>query len=75
MPAAPFFAAVRVAPQPGDLKTVSARVPHPKGFIDVELAFDGGKARGTVALPQGVSGTFEFGGATLPLIGGINKIG
>lgn len=73
MPASPFFKTVRVAPQPGDLQRLSARVPHPAGFIDVDLSFTPGPA-GTVTLPPGVTGTFEFSGRTLPLSPGSNPI-
>ncbi len=71
--AAPFFEKVCVAPQPGGLKSVKASYPHPSGkMIEVDLTFDGGKARGKVTTP--VSGEFVFGGATIPLKPGVNEI-
>ena len=72
-PAAPFFAKVRVAPCPGGLKSLKATHPHPKGWIEVDLKFDGDKATGMVITP--VPGTFEFGGKTVELKAGINAIG
>ena len=74
MPSSPFFKTVRVAPQPGELKSVKAKVPHPKGFVEVDLAFDGDAATGTVTLPDGINGEFVFGGRTLPLTAGTNHL-
>ena len=71
--AAPFFAKVQVAPCPGTLTELRAKHPHPRGFVEVELKFDGGKASGTVKTP--VPGTFLFGGKTVELSVGENKIG
>ena len=71
--AAPFFEKVRVAPCPGGLKSLKATHPHPKGWIEVDLKFDGDKATGMVITP--VPGTFEFGGKTVELKAGINAIG
>ena len=71
--AAPFFAKVRVAPQPGTLKELKAKHPHPQGYVEVDLKFDGGKATGVVKTP--VEGVFEYGGATVPLKAGVNAIG
>ena len=73
-PAAPFFREVRVAPQPGPLSFVKARVPHPRGFVEVDLRFADGAASGTVTLPDGVPGTFAFGGREVALHAGANEI-
>jgi len=70
--AAPFFEKVRVAPCPGGLKSLKATHPHPKGWIEVDLRFDGDKASGTVTTP--VPGTFEFGGGKVELCAGVNRI-
>lgn len=67
--AAPFFEKVRIAPQPGDLKSVKATWPHPSGrMIEVDLSFDGGKVKGRLSSP--VPGTFEWRGETIPLKAG-----
>ena len=71
-PAAPFFEKVRVAPCPGGLKSLKATHPHPKGWIEVDLKFDGDKATGMVITP--VPGIFEFGGKTVELKAGINAL-
>ena len=70
--AAPFFRQVRVAPQPGTLKSLKARHPHPDGWIEVELAFADGQATGTIRTP--VPGTFAFGGREIKLQPGKNTI-
>ncbi len=70
--AAPFFAKVRVAPQPGHLKEIQATHPHPKGWIKVDLTFNGNTATGTIDTP--VEGSFEYGGKIIPLKVGVNKI-
>ena len=70
--AAPFFEKALVAPCPGGLKSFKARHPHPKGWIEVDLKFDGDTASGTVKTP--VPGTFEFKGRAVPLEVGENLI-
>jgi hypothetical protein len=70
--AAPFFKKVRVAPCPGGLKELKASHPHPKGWIEVDLKFDGDKASGTINTP--VPGTFEFGGMKVELSRGENRL-
>ncbi len=69
---APFFAKVRVAPQPGHLKEIHATHPHPQGWIKVNLTFSDNKAAGTVETP--VEGVFEYGGKQIPLKVGVNMI-
>ena len=62
-----------VAPQLGGLKSIKASYPHPCGkMIEVELTFEGGKARGRVVTP--VAGEFVFGGVARPLVPGANEI-
>lgn len=70
--AAPFFEKVLVAPCPGGLAEVKARQPHPQGFVEVELKFDGDRATGMVRTP--VPGIFRFGGRERALKAGSNDI-
>jgi len=70
--AAPFFEKVLVAPCPGGLKELTAKHPHPQGFVEVDLRFDGDTVSGTVKTP--VPGTFTYGGRTQPLQPGENRI-
>ena len=73
--AAPFYGRVRIAPQPGGLSFIKARAPHPNGFIEEELRFDGGAVTGSVTLPAAVEGEFVWKGKRLPLHSGVNVIG
>ena len=73
-PAAPFFAQVRVAPQPAGLPFVKAKTPCPQGFVVTDLTFRDGHATGTVELPEGLSGTFVWAGEELPLKPGVNTV-
>ena len=70
--AAPFFEKVRVAPCPGSLTSLTAKHPHPQGFVEVDLKFADGKASGTVKTP--VAGEFVFGGQRIALAPGENRI-
>ena len=72
--AAPFYGKVLVAPQPGHLKFIRSATPTPKGMVELDLRFDGGKATGKVTLPAGLDGTFEWKGAKKPLKSGVNEI-
>ena len=71
--AAPGFAKVEVKPAPGKLSFVRAKVPHPRGFVAVDLRFDSG-VRGTIALPSDTEGDFIWRGERVPLRSGINSI-
>lgn len=73
-PGAPCFKSVRVAPQPGGLKRIKSRTPHPKGFVELDLNFDGDAVRGTVSLPDGVPGEFMWRKSRLPLKPGHQEI-
>ena len=73
-PASDGFASVRIAPQPGGLKRISARMPTPKGMVSVALRFENDVPTGTVTLPDGLPGTFEWKGASRPLHAGENII-
>jgi hypothetical protein len=71
---APGFARVRVAPNLGQLSQVHARMPHPKGEIDVQLVRRGAGLTADVELPAGVTGEFVWAGATRPLAAGKNRL-
>ena len=51
---------------------------QPQAFFrlrrDFEAVDDGGKASGTVTLPTGLDGTFEWKGTCLPIVAGRNVI-
>jgi len=69
-PGAPGFEVVRMAPSPGRLGEIRARTPHPAGFIEAELRFEGGACTGQVRLPEGVRGELVWRGARVELAGG-----
>ena len=73
-PASPFFRTVRVAPQPAGLKFVKAKTPCPQGIIETDLRFEGDAVRGTVTLPKGLTGVFEWRGKTRPLAPGRQEV-
>jgi hypothetical protein len=56
-PGSAGFRTVRIEPQLGALKFARGTMVHPKGTIKVDLTQeDGGRLRGTIDLPDGVSG-------------------
>lgn len=73
-PSSPGFGTVRITPALGPLHQIEASMPHPEGTITVDLERDGEHIRGTVTLPDGVSGTFEWNGTTVALDGGTRAI-
>lgn len=74
-PAAPFFGKVRVAPAPGPLRRLHARTPHPKGFVETDLVFDGrGGVFGDVRMPAGIAGEFVWQGSRLALTNASTRI-
>jgi hypothetical protein len=69
--AAPFFEKVRIAPQPGNLKSIKASYPHPSGkMIEVDLSFSDGGVKGKIVTP--VSGEFVYKGIIVALKPGEN---
>lgn len=73
-PAEPGFRSVKVEPHLGTLHTIKGKIPHPAGFIYVELTRKGQGLKGSVTLPVGLSGTFVLGKQSLPLHAGKNEI-
>jgi hypothetical protein len=71
---APGFSKIRIAPNLGRLDHVDATMPHPKGIIRVQLTKSGEAVSGTVELPDGVTGKFEWRGQSRTLRPGVNKL-
>ena len=71
---APGFRKVRIAPNPGKLDEVDARMPHPNGEIRVKLKRQNGKLSAEVNLPTGITGEFDWNGATRSLSAGSNRL-
>jgi alpha-L-rhamnosidase len=61
-PTAPGFQALQIAPSPGGLKYLDVRAPHPRGWIEGRLEFDGDQCSGRITLPPGVQGRFVWRG-------------
>jgi hypothetical protein len=75
-PAGPGFARVDVRPHLGRLTRARGKVPHPAGgFIEVELERRGDNLVGTIALPDGVTGTFGDRHHIRTLTAGRNQVG
>lgn len=75
MPSQPGFKTVRIAPALGDLKEVSASMPHPAGEISLLLKRVGKKGiHAEINLPLQVTGQFFWNGKTVPLRSGAQII-
>ncbi len=68
------FNKVLIAPHLGKLTNLKASMPHPKGRISVDYNIVKGKLAGSIILPKGLDGTFEFGGKKMELREGVNYI-
>ncbi|TFI59247.1 alpha-L-rhamnosidase [Sphingomonas parva] len=73
-PASPGFRTVRIAPALGPLRRVHGIVPHPAGPIELRLRRSGGRLRGEVILPPGLSGRFEQDGQSVALRPGRQQV-
>jgi alpha-L-rhamnosidase len=69
-PGTPGFGTVRIAPEPGDLKKLTIRYPHPQGEIIAHYEIVGSALHAEITLPTGLTGTFEWRGKSHPLHGG-----
>jgi alpha-L-rhamnosidase len=62
-PASPGFSRIRIAPSLGNLKQLSASMPHPKGTIITEYNIDKkGTLTARLSIPEGTSGVFMWKG-------------
>jgi hypothetical protein len=73
-PASPGFEKVIIEPNPGTLKNISAKMPHPKGMISVNYKVSGKNIHAAIELPQSVTGTFVWNGKSVPLKSGKQQI-
>lgn len=75
MPAEPEFKSVDIAPALGDLQYVKASYPHYLGDIIVDLRKNNGEnLKGSIILPESLTGTYKHGKKVINLIPGINNI-
>ncbi len=73
-PAAPGFARVRIAPQPGPLEYVAGTLPHPRGELRVALHNTDEQCSAEITLPRGVPGELCWRGTVRPLRPGAQTI-
>jgi hypothetical protein len=73
-PASFGFEDVEIAPLPGALDRIGAKLVHPLGEIKVELKHKGNSLKGTVFLPKGLSGSFIWNGSKKILFSGEQNI-
>lgn len=73
-PADVGFNKVLIEPHLGKLTSLKVSMPHPKGRISVDYKVINGKLTGSILLPKGLVGTWEFGGLNRILKEGINQI-
>jgi hypothetical protein len=72
--AAPGFKQVQIAPNLGQLTTVDARMPHPRGEIHVHLVRNAAQLTADVELPPDTSGEFDWAGKQRHLKPGKNHL-
>jgi alpha-L-rhamnosidase len=70
--AAPSFRKVRIEPHLGDIRSISGKMPHPQGMIEVQYELDKGQA--IISLPEKTTGTFVWKGVSRALKGGVNAV-
>jgi len=74
-PVAPGFRKIEIAPAFGKLSFMKAKMPHPKGTIEVDLIKNrNGKVEGFVTIPENTSGIFHWNGKSKVLKGGKTEI-
>ena len=67
-PAEPGFKSVRIEPHLGPLTWVEGKMPHPLGEIKVRFERSGKTGvKGSITLPQGLTGKFIWNGKSIPL--------
>jgi len=69
---APGFEKVRIEPHLGSIENISGEIPHPKGKIAVNYVQENGSWNIEIDLPDEITGTFMWDGASYELHGGWN---
>jgi hypothetical protein len=68
------FHNVRIEPQLGSMPWARGTIPHPSGFISVDLKQTDGRHNGVILLPPGVGGTFVENSQVKKLQPGENRL-
>lgn len=74
-PSSSGFKTVKIKPHLGHLKEIKGRVPHPAGYIDVDLRKQDMGLEGSITLPENVLGIYLFNNEKIELHPGVNIIG
>jgi alpha-L-rhamnosidase len=69
-PTSPGFKTARIEPHLGPLASAKGTMVHPRGEIVVDVAVDGGRLKGTISLPDGVTGVLVANGREVALRSG-----
>ncbi len=73
-PAEPGFGRVRLRPALGTLTSLDASVPTPRGEVAVSYKREGATLTAEVSLPAGVTGTLIWGGRSVALAAGTQRL-
>lgn len=73
-PGSKGFATVIIEPQLGPLASAKGTLVHPKGEIEAEFQVYNGALKGSICLPEGVTGTLIYNGKTKELAPGKQEI-
>lgn len=73
-PASFGFQTVEIRPLPGPLKKIQAALPHPDGFIEADLHFEGEAMKGQITLPGEVCGRLHWAGKWFDLWPGRQRV-
>lgn len=73
-PAKHGFNKIEITPAFGKLTFIKAKMPHPKGLIEVDLQKTGNGITGFVSIPETTTGVFKWKDETVILTGGKTAI-
>jgi hypothetical protein len=73
-PSAPGFSKVKIAPAMGELTEIKGSMPVPSGTITVMLTRKNKTIKGTITLPEKLTGKFLWEGKEIQLHGGGQKV-
>lgn len=73
-PAEHGFKTVEIKPNPGYLTHIKGIMPHPEGFVEMDMSFREEHVIGIITLPANLTGNFVWKGKTVPLKTGKQQI-
>ncbi len=66
-PNAKNFSKIKITPNLGKLNYIRAKMPHPNGYIEIDLERDKTHIKANILLPKGVKGVFIWQGKSIQL--------